>query len=300
MGTNAIRDLGEAMSAAIERAAPSVVQVSEGHGHRRVRASGTAWSDTLVVTAAHAVHADEATVRLHDGTEKRATVLGRDLATDLAVLEVEGGGLTPIAFADASAVAVGHLAIALARPGRNVRASLRMVGVIGRDVPTRAGARLPLWIETDRGLPEGFSGGPLLDAEGLAIGVGTDGLVRAADLAIPRDEVDRVVSEIRAHGHVRRGWLGVAVNPVRLPRKLADELGQASGALVIGVEEGGPADAAGVVLGDVIVSIAGAPVRGPDDLVSALRSRIAEAVEVRLVRAGVVETRQVTTIARAA
>ncbi|MDQ3033420.1 MAG: S1C family serine protease, partial [Myxococcota bacterium] len=205
--SNAISDLGGALARAVERAAPSVVQVAAPR-----RASGTVWSEDVVLAAAHAVRSDEARVRLHDGSERRAAVIGRDPATDVAVLRVEGGALVPIEFANASELAVGHLAIALGRPGRQVRASLRMIGVIGHDVPTRAGARLPLWIETDRGLPSGFSGGPLVDAQGAAIGMSTDALVQGADLALPREVLERIVDEIVAHGQVRRGWLGVAVH----------------------------------------------------------------------------------------
>lgn len=294
--SNTIQDLGSALARAVERAAPSVVQVIAPR-----RASGLAWSSELVLAAAHAVRADEARVRLHDGSERDATVIGRDPATDVAVLRVAPGeALTPIEFADATRVAVGHLAIALGRPGRQIRASLRMVGVIGRDVPTRLGARLPLWIETDRGLPRGFAGGPLVDGEGAAIGMSTDGLVRGADLALPRAELQRIVDEIAAHGQVRRGWLGVAVHPVRLPQPLADSLGQRSGALVVGVEDGSPADRAGLVLGDVIHAIDGAVIRGPEDLISSLRTRIDAALEIGIVRAGKPESRTATTAARAA
>lgn len=294
-GINSMRELGEALARAIDKAAPSVVGVIAPR-----RASGTAWSDELVLTAAHAARSDDARVRLHDGSERRATVVGRDLATDVAVLRVEGGGLAPIAFADAARLRVGHLALALGRPGRAVRASARMVGVIAHDVPTRAGGRLPLWIETDRGLPGGFAGGPLIDADGGAIGVGTDRLVRGADLAIPHGELARIVAEIEAHGQVRRGWLGVAAQPVRLPQAIADRLGQKSGALVVGVEEGGPAERAGIVLGDVIHAIDGAAVRGVEDLMTALRARIDAALTIGLVRAGQIETRSATTGARAA
>jgi S1-C subfamily serine protease len=295
-GNNRIRELGESLARAVEAASSSVVQVAAQR-----RASGTVWSESKVLTAAHVVmRSDTARVTLADGSRRQASVIGRDLATDVALLEVQGGGLSPIAFVDPASVAVGHLALALGRPGRQVRASLRMIGVVGQGVPTRAGARLSRWIETDRGLPEGFSGGPLLDADGGAIGMGTDGLVRGADLAIPRDELTRIVDEITTHGQVRRGWLGVAVNPVRLPQALADRLGQKSGALVIGVEEGGPADRAGLVLGDVIHAIDGAKVTGPIDLLSVLRARIDAELTIGIVRAGALEERKATTIARAA
>lgn len=295
MTNEGLRELGESLAAAVERAARSVVQVAAPR-----RASGTVWSDSLVVSAAHAVRSDDASVRLHDGSERSATVIGRDPAIDVAVLRVEGGGLTPIAFADAAGVKVGHITLALGRPGRGVRASLRMVGVIAHDVPTRVGSRLGRWIETDRALPAGFSGGPLVDARGDAIGMSTAGLVRGADLALPHDELARVVDEIVAHGQVRRGWLGVAVRPARLPDALAARTGQKSGALVIAVGPGSPAERAGLALGDVICSIEGDAVRGPEDLIAQLRSRIDATLRVSIVRAGALEERTARTTARAA
>ncbi|UJR86746.1 S1C family serine protease [Sandaracinus amylolyticus] len=288
-------ELGDSLAVAVERASASVVQVVSPR-----RASGTVWSDDLVVTAAHVVRSDDARVRLHDGTERAAQVIGGDPATDVAVLRVDGGGLTPITFADASAVKVGHLTLALGRPGRSVRASLRMIGVMGSDVPTRAGARLVRWIESDRALPAGFSGGPLVDVTGAAIGMSTDGLVRGADLALPKEELARVVDEITAHGQVRRGWLGVAVHPVRLPDAVGAEVQQRSGALIVAVEPKSPADVAGLVLGDVIWAIDGAKVRGPEDLIGALRSRVDQSLRVSIVRSGRLEDRTVTTVARAA
>lgn len=295
MDHGSMQGLGDALAAAVERAARSVVQVAAPR-----RTSGTVWSDELVLAAAHATHADDVTVLLPDGEERSAIVVGRDLATDVAVLRVAGGGLTPITFADASAVKVGHLAVALGRPSRGVRASLRMVGLVAHDVPTRVGSRLARWIEIDGALPAGFSGGPLADSRGDAIGMSTTGLVRGVDLALPRDELSRVVREIVDYGQVRRGFLGIAVRPARLTDDLADRTGQRSGAVVIAVEPGSPAERAGLLAGDVICSIEGCAVRGPEDLVGLLRPRIDATLRVSIVREGALDERTAKTVARAA
>ena len=286
-------ELGESMASAVDAAAPSIVKVAARCG----RGSGVVWSEDLVVTAAHLVAGSrEARVRLHDGAERAAKVLGGDSGSDVAVLRVEGGGLVPLAFVeDPASVRVGHLALALARPGRGIRASMRIVGVIGRDVPTRFGSLLPLWIETDRGLPEGFSGGATVDARGRAIGLSTDGLVRGADLAIPRDVIARVVDEVLAHGRVRRGWLGVALTTARLPSAIAAQVGRDVGALVSAIEEDGPAARGGLSIGDALVEIDGARVRGPEDVATILATRVDADVALRIVRASAVSTLTVRT-----
>ena len=290
-----MREIGESLAGAVERAERSVVHVAAPR-----RGSGTAWSEELVVASACATHSDDARVELHDGSERRATVIGCDPTLDVAVLRVEGGGLTPISFAEPSSVKVGHLALALGRPGRCASASLRMVSAIAHDVATRAGIRLARWIETDRAIPAGFSGGPLIDLHGDAIGMSTDALVRGADLVLPGDELARVVGEIEAHGQVRRGWLGVAVRPVRLTESVAAKLGQKSGAVVVAVEPDSPAERAGIACGDVIWAIEGGVVRAPEDLLGRLRARIDATLRVSIVRAGRVEERTAKTIARAA
>lgn len=290
-----VAGLSDAMTAAVEAAAPSVV----GIVRRRARASGTAVDAEHVLTSAALVHgADEVGVTLHDGTHRAGSVLGCDPATDLALVQVDGGGLTPLSWRDPRTVKVGEIVLALARPGRSIRASSRIVGVVGTDVSAARGIRLPFWIETDRGLPEGFLGGPLVDLMGRLVGPSTDRLVRGADLAVDAETAARVIADLRAHGRVRRGWIGVAVNPARLPERLRAEAGQDAAVLVVDVEPGGPADRAGVIVGDLVLGVDAVRVTGPSDLAAALRERAARDVLLRLARGGVIETRSVTTTER--
>jgi S1-C subfamily serine protease len=245
----------------------------------------------LVITASHAIRRDgDLRIATADGNLHDAELVGRHRGTDLALLRVRDAKLKPIAFRDVDDLATGSLTLALARPGRAIRASLRIVGVIADEMSTPFGGRLDKYIETDRGLPHGFAGGPLVDLEGRAIGMNTDAILRGADLAIPRQTLDRVVDAILADGGVKRGYLGVAVRPVRLPEAVAKDTGQHRGALVLDVEKGSAADASGLVLGDVLIALGGDPITGPRSLSAALRERVSVEVETTLLRGGAKET----------
>jgi S1-C subfamily serine protease len=284
--------LQTSFASAVARVAPSVVRVAR----RRGGGSGIAWSGDLVVTSSfHAGDRTRVGIATGDGEldERDATIVGRDPGTDVAVLRIDGGGLTPAPFRELDGLAVGHFALALGRPGRTVRASQRIVGVLGPEVRTAQGGRLDRYVESDRQLPRGFGGGPLIDLDGEVIGMGTRTLIRDADLAVPTVTLRRVVDEILAHGGVRRGYLGVGAYPVELPTTLAHSLGQERGALLASVEDGGPAAAAGLLVGDILVTLAGEPIAGPNELRAALLERAAASVDVVAIRAGAVEHRTV-------
>jgi S1-C subfamily serine protease len=213
-------------------------------------------------------------------------VIGRDPGTDVALLRVSGGGLAPAVFRDIDALAVGNLALALGRPGRTVRASLRAIGVLGPAIRTPHGGKLDRYVESDRQIPRGFAGGPLVDADGAVIGMNTRTLLRGEDIAIPTVTLRRVVDELAAHGGVRRGYLGVGAYPAQLSPALAQLAGRDRGALVASVEDGSPAAVAGVLVGDIIIELAGAPITDPDTLRLALGDRPGETVELTILRGG--------------
>lgn len=265
--------LDSALAAAVAAAAPSVVQVS------RARSGGTGivWAPDLVITSSFHTP-DETTVGIPqpDGSldERDAKVIGRDAGTDIALLRVSGGGLTPAKLRELDGLAVGNLALAIGRPGRTARASLRAIGILGPEVRTQWGGRLDRYVESDRQIPRGFAGGPLIDADGAVIGMNTRTLIRGADLAVPVVTLRRVVDELQQHGGIRRGYLGVGTFPA------------AGGAIVANVEDGGPAATAGILVGDVIVAVAGTTIGGPDSLRRALHDRPGETVKIALLRAG--------------
>ncbi|HLJ60907.1 MAG TPA: trypsin-like peptidase domain-containing protein [bacterium] len=283
--SNASETLSDLAAAAVEAGAPYVVRVDA----RRRPASGVVWSsDGLVVTADHVVHRDEGVmVGLPDGESVPATLVGRDPSTDLALLQIQTEGLAAAAWRDVDGARVGHVVLALGRPGRTVRATLGILSALGGSWRTPAGGEVDTYIETDAAPLPGFSGGALVDTAGRVLGVHTTGLVRGAVVTVPTVTVRRVVDALRAHGRIRRGFLGIATHAVPLPPLLRQQLGQRTGLLVFSIEQDGPAARAGVVFGDTIVALGGQPVRRVDDLWGLLgEGQIGTSVPLRVVRAG--------------
>ena len=280
-----LRDLSENLAAVVARAAPSVVRVES---RRRGGASGVAWSPDAIVTAHHAVEWDEPIwVGLPDGSMVTVTLAGRDPATDLALLSLAGGGLAPPEWSEAPDLSVGHLVLGLCRPGRSVRASFGIVSALADSWRAPAGGRLDRYLQTGLPLQRGFSGSLLVDATGRALGVNTSGLLRGASLAVPTATVRRVVESLRRRGSVRRGYLGIGTYPVPLPSRLEGELGQASGLLVLSVASESPAEAAGLLFADTLVSLGGHPVGSASDLVALLdEESVGRRETARIVRAG--------------
>ena len=285
--------LDSALAAAVAAAAPSTVRIARGHGQG---GTGIAWSEDLVVTSSfHCPDKTTVGIAQADGNleERDAEVIGRDPGTDIAVLRVAGGGLAPAQFRELDALAVGNLALAVGRPGKTARASLRAIGVLGPEnrgpadksgklINTPRGGTLDRWVESDRQIPRGFAGGPLIDADGKVIGLNTRTLVRGADLAVPTATLRRVVDEVVQHGGIRRGYLGVGAYPTK------------GGALIASLDDAGPAAKAGLFVGDVITAIAGDAVTGPDSLREALADRPGETVKVSILRAGQAQEVDVT------
>jgi S1-C subfamily serine protease len=281
-----LSDLSNALAGVVETAGRSVVRVE---GRRRLPASGIIWSaDGVIVTAHHVVEQDEAIgIGLPNGESVLATLAGRDPTTDVAVLRAGTSGLVPAARAGVDALRVGHLALALGRLGRTVQATLGIVSALGGEWRTPAGGQLDRYLQTDVVMYPGFSGGPLVDAAGQLLGLNTSALLRGVSLTVPASSLERVVETLLAHGRVRRGWLGVGAQPVRLPEALAQQLGQETGLLLISVNADSPAERGGLLLGDTIVGLAGQPVRQMDDLLALLSGdRVGVATPVRIVRSG--------------
>jgi S1-C subfamily serine protease len=284
-----LSDLSQTLAAAVESAGVGVVRVE---ARSRFPASGIVWSaDGVIVTAHHVVEQDDNIgIGLPDGRTLDAKLVGRDPTTDLAVVRSQASGLTTRAWADLGALKVGHLVLALGRPGKTVMATFGVVSAFGEAWRTPAGGKLDHYLQTDVVMYPGFSGGPLVDASGQFIGLNTSALLRGISLTIPATTLRTVVETLLAKGRVSRGYLGAGAQPVRLPGVLAQQLKQETGLLLISVEPGGPAEKAGLLLGDVIVALAGEPVRHLDDLLVALSGdRVGVCVAVRIVRGGQVQ-----------
>lgn len=280
-----VEGISNELAGMVEAAGPAIVRVE---GRRRLPASGIVWSDDgIVVTAHHVVERDDRIgVGLADGNKVDAELVGRDPTTDLAVLRVEGAQPSSAKSAQVDDLSVGHLVLALGRPGRTVQATLGIVSALGTSWRTAAGGTIDRYLQTDVVMYPGFSGGPLVDADGKVLGLNTSAL-RGVSLTIPSLTVDRVVESILSHGRVQRGYLGVGVQPVSLPEALAEELGQETGLILISVEPGSPAEAGGLTLGDTLLSVHGEPVRRLDDLLSLLSGElVGEEVIIRILRGG--------------
>lgn len=296
--TNPIQELSNGLAAAVEAAGASVVRVE---GRHRRPSSGIVWSaDGVIATADHKVERDEdIRVGLADGRTVPATLVGRDPRTDVAVLRAEATGLAAAAWAAGEGLKVGHLVLALSRPGRNVRASLGIVCALGEEWRTHAGGRVDRWIETDAVHQPGFTGGLLADAAGRGLGMDDAGLRRGRGLALPAATLARVVESILAHGGVRRGYLGIAVQPARLPEAVARAHGAATGLIVIAVQPGGPAEGAGLLLGDVLLALDGQPAADPGALQSILdEDRVGREIALSVLRGGEVREVRATVGAR--
>lgn len=277
-----LQSLSNELAAAVERAGRSVVGVN---ARRRLPSTGVHWSPGLVVTAEHTVQVDEGiTVTTPDGQARAATLAGRDPGTDLALLRIDAGDLPCAAIADGDA-AVGHLVLAL---GAGPSASVGIIGAIGGPWASPRGGQLDRVLRVDLTLYPGFSGGPLIDTQGRVVGINTSGLARLR-LAIPSAAVSRVADELARRGRVARGYLGLGMQPVRLPEEIRRALGLAGdhGLIVINVEPDGPAARAGILLGDVLVSLDGRALDDVRDVQAILaRHAVDSAVAVTLVRAG--------------
>lgn len=291
-----LEQLSTDLADATARAARSVVAV---HARRRIPASGILWRPGVVVATHHTVHKDEdIAVTLPDGTRARGAVAGRDPSTDLCVVRLDGdaadegpGGATPATLAR-EPLRVGQLVLAVGRPGAEVTAALGAVSAVGPAWRTWQGGQIDRFVRLDVAVYDGFSGGPLVDGAGRVAGVNTSALARAGALAIPVATVDRVVDHLLAGGRTRRGWLGIGAQAVRLPDAVRRELAaagreQAQALMLVAIEPASPADRAGLILGDILLTLADAPTEDVTDVLSALGPEaVGTSVPAQVLRAG--------------
>ena len=235
-------------------------------GRRHALASGVAWRPGLVVTAAHVFRRTPAAVTLvgADARSFGATLVGIDSATDLALFRLaDENAVPPVALGDAAAVQAGHVAIAVGRSGEgDTVASAGLVNRAGGPWQTWLGGPIDRLIRLDGGVYDGLSGAPVADASGAVIGTATSALSRSYGIVVPAATVSRVVDALLAHGRVGRAWLGIGAQAVPA-RDAPAEAGASAGApaagadpgglLVTSLAKGGPAERAGLLIGDIIV-----------------------------------------------
>lgn len=283
---SSLTELSHDLVEAVANGGRSVVRVE---GRRRMPASGVMLSDDgLVVTADHVLERDEEIhVGLAAGERAEAKVLGRDPSTDLALLRIQGKKAAAAPWADASSAQVGELVLALGRPGAEVNATLGVVSALEPQWRSPVGGMVEHYLQSDVVMYPGFSGGALITAQGGVIGVNTSGLLRGVSVALPTETVRRISDALAKHGRIRRGYLGVGVQAVRIPEPQAGRAGQDRGLMVLSVERDSPASRGGVMIGDVLLGLDGDKLNDLDDLMAVLGSeRVGQAVEARLMRGG--------------
>ena len=284
--TSSLVDFSNELANVVERAGASVIAVEEGG---REGVSGTLWREGVAVTAEHTIRGrDEVTVKLPSGERATAQVAGRDSGTDLAVLRVPGAqGHADLA--DEASTRVGEIVLSIGRrKAEGLAATYGVISAIGGPWHTWQGARIDRWLRLDLRPFPGFSGGPVVNARGEAVGMATSG-PRLTAVTIAASTVSRVVDQILLKGRIVHGYLGVGVQAVAFPKGTAKGLGLSAerGLLVVMVEPQGPAANAGLLLGDILVSIAGAELSGTHSLQAALGGEdIGKPVKVDIVRGG--------------
>jgi serine protease Do len=281
---SALDELQQAVAQVGEAAAPGVV----GIGGRWRRGSGVIVGPNRVLTNAHNLHGDEATCVFADGRRGRGRLLGVDMDGDLAILEVDTSGATALAWAPAAYPAVGTVVFAVASASSGgVRTTVGFVSGRERSFRGPGGRLIGGSIEHTAPLASGSSGSPILDAEGRLLGLNTQRLGEGFYLALPADASLRARIDALGRGEsTSRQRLGIAVAPSHVARHLRRAVGlpDRDGVLVRGVEEGSPADEAGIREGDLIVSAAGATITDPDELHEALEKAGSDKLAVGLVR----------------
>jgi serine protease DegQ len=292
MTTDLLTTFSNQLADGVAAAAPSVVQVQ---GRRRP-ASGLVYADNVVLTTVRALgRGDAPHVRRDDGRTLDAELAGWDPTTSLAVLRVPGLETRPIAPA-ASPVRVGHLALAVARSWSNaVTASAGIVSVIGGPLRTGHRRAIDQVIRTTAPMHDGFAGGAFLDTSGALVGITTAAAIRGLAVVIPASTAWKTAATVLEHGSLKRGFLGLAGQPVALGENQPGAGGREQALLVVGVTSGSPAAAAGVLIGDVLLEFDGHAVESPEELLDLLLGdRVGRAVPVSVLRGGALTDLTVT------
>jgi S1-C subfamily serine protease len=260
-------DLSNQMADVVASAAESIVQVQ---GRRRP-ATGIVYGADVVVTTMRALgREDGLRVRQHDGQAFEAQLVGWDPATSVAVLRVPGVKGRPLPAANAQA-RVGHLALAVARSWSNaLTASAGVVSVIGGPLRTGRRRAIDQVIRTTAPMHDGFAGGAFLDASGGLLGVATAAEIRGLGVIIPAAIAWAAAAAVLEHGGMKRGFLGIAGQPVTLPEAQRIDEGREDAVLVTAVTADSPAARAGILVGDVIVTLDRHPIESPEDLLDLL------------------------------
>jgi S1-C subfamily serine protease len=284
--TAAMRAHSEAMAAIVDAIGASTVAVL---GRRGTVASGVVWKSGLVVTAAHVFRRTPAATTLVavGGRSLAATLVGIDSATDLALFRLaEPDALAPLVAGDAQTLRAGHTVVVVGRSGEgDTIASAGIVNRVGGAWQTWLGGSIDRLIRLDGGVYDGLSGAPVADASGTLVGVATAALSRSYGIVVPATTVSRVVDALVGKGRVARPWLGIGAQTVPV-QDAASGAAEQSGLLVTALVAGGPAERAGLKIGDIIVRAAESAAANLRELRQALAAHVGGIVTLGILRGG--------------
>jgi len=281
-------DLSNALARETDRAAASIVAI---HTEARGSSSGVVWRTGVIITAEHALRRDEEIqVTLPDGRVVPAALAGRDASTDLAVLKC-AEAVSPVSeISDVATIKPGSLVLVVGRTrASGPVAALGAVSLVAAERRTWIGVPISPYIRLDVGLQPTAVGGAVIDAYGRAIGIATPRFARFGAIAVPASTVNRVVDALLQAGHIPQGYLGVGLHPIRLPDALRQTLqrNEKTAAIVVEVEPDGPADKAGIMIGDLLISFGAHPISRVEDVHAQLSADvIGKSIVVKFVRGG--------------
>ncbi|HYM51079.1 MAG TPA: S1C family serine protease [Candidatus Limnocylindrales bacterium] len=278
-----LADLSKDIEALVAKAGQFVVRVDA----RRGRAgTGIVWDKDLVLTANHVVEQEEDIAVVVDEKSLKASLVGRDPATDLALLRVPGLPLTPAPRARVADLKAGQIVLAVGRSG-GLKATFGTISSISSSPRGWRGSEIEHLIQTNAPLYPGFSGGPLVDVDARVVGMNSWVFGRGDGRAIAMDVAERVVASLLSGGRVKRPYLGIGTQPVPLPEAVKAKANQESGLLILAVEPKSPADQAGLMQGDTLIGIDGTSTTDLDALFNGLRKlQVGATQKLRLIRAG--------------
>ena len=284
-------ELSNALAQATDSAAASVVAV---HTEARGSSSGIVWRPGVIVTSEHALRRDEdIQVTLPDGRVVPATLAGRDASTDIAILKCAEATSAPAEFGDAATLKAGSLTLVVGRTRQSGPvAALGVVSLVAAGRRTWAGAPLAPYLRLDVGLQPTAVGGAVIDAHGHVVGLATPRFARFGAIAIPAAAINKIADTLLKEGRIPRGYLGVGLQPVRLPSELLETLQRTekTAAMIMEVFPDGPAHKAGMVIGDILISLDGHSVTRLEDVQSHLTGdAIGKALPLKFIRGGLIQ-----------
>ncbi len=286
-----LMELSNELAEATGRAATSVVAV---HTETRGSSSGMVWRSGVIVTSEHALRRDEEIqVTLPNARIVSATLAGRDPSTDIAVLKCAEADSAMPEFGDVATLKPGSLTLVVGRTRESGPvAALGVVSLVAPDRRTWTGGSLAPYIRLDVGLQPTAIGGAVINTHGDTVGLATPRFARFGAIAVPASAINKIADTLLKKGRIPRGYLGVGLQPVSLPDTLRESLQrkEKTAAIVLEIHPDGPADKAGIVIGDILVSLAGHPVTRLGDVQSLLAGdAIGKSLALKFVRGGSIQ-----------